>query len=273
MNFETIKINNQSIALYQKGSGDTTLFFVCGNASSMELFNRQFESNLIKKFHLVVIDLPGHGNSAYASNPEKDYTITGFLNIISGVIDHLNLKNIIYIGHSFGGHIILQSLDKLRDVKGLVVFGSTPSGTPPAFEKAFFPHPSTEYIFRADLSDSMFKIWAEALFEPGVEIPEFITVNMRKADPLVRSTIGASISLGLFHDELLLAEKLKVPLAIFHGEHDQLVNPEYLEGLSIAMTWKNKIHYIPDAGHSPQWENPDRFNALLEEYILDVTAN
>lgn len=273
MYFETIKLNNQSIAVYQKGSGDTTLFFVCGNASSMELFSRQFESNLINKYRLIVVDLPGHGNSAYASNPEKDYTITGFVNIISGVVDHFNLKNIIYIGHSFGGHIILQSLDNLREIKGLVIFGSTPTGIPPAFKEAFLPHPSTEYIFRADLSDSMIEQWAEALFKPGVEIPEFILINIRKADPLVRSSIGASISLGLVRDELKLAEELKVPLAIFHGEYDQLVNPEYLEGLSIAMTWKNKIHYIPAAGHSPQWENPEIFNALLEEYVLDVTTN
>jgi len=270
MYFETININNQSIALYQKGSGDTTLFFVCGNASSMKLFSRQFESNLINKFHLVIVDLPGHGNSTCAFNPERDYTIAGFGNIISGVADYLKLKNVIYIGHSLGGHIILQSWDKFRAVKGLVVFGSTPFGIPLAFEKAFLPHPSAEYIFRADLSDSMIEIWAEALFKPGAEIPEFIPINIRKADPIVRSSLGASISLGLFRDELILAEKLKVPLAIFHGEYDQLVNPEYLENLSIAMTWQNKIHYIPEAGHSPQWENPDRFNELLEEYAKDV---
>lgn len=111
---------------------------------------------------------------------------------------------------------------------------------------------------------------ADALFKSGSEIPGFIPVNIRKTDPLVRKSIGESISKGLLRDELKLAENLKVPLAIFHGEDEQLVNSEYLEQLSIAMTWKNKIHYIPDAGHSPQWENSDRFNALLEEYSAEV---
>lgn len=99
----------------------------------------------------MAVDLPGHGNSPYAANPESDYTIAEFGKIISGVADYLELENVIYIRHSIGGHIILQSWDKLRSLKGLVVFGSTPFGIPPAFDKAFLPHPVLDFLFAAYL--------------------------------------------------------------------------------------------------------------------------
>lgn len=270
MDVKSILIDNQTIALYQKGSGDTVLFFVQGNSSSAELFGRQFYSNLADKFRLVAVDLPGHGHSAYANDPEQTYTIGGFGEIISGVADYLKLENVIYIGHSLGGHIILQSWDKFSSLKGLVVFGSTPFGVPPVLDKAFYPHPALNNFFTTGFSEEVVEIWAASLLKPGSRIPDFIPGNIRNTDPLVRKIVGESIPKGLIRDELKLAEELKVPLAILHGEDDQLINSEYLEELSIAMLWRNKIHYIPDAGHSPQWENADKFNALIEEYAREV---
>lgn len=163
----------------------------------------------------------GHGNSAYAANPESYYTIAGFGGIVSGVADYLQLDNVIYVGHSLGGHIILQSWDKFHSLKGLVVFGSTPAGVPPILDNAFLPHPALNGFFTADLSDEMVEIQAEALFKPGSKIPDFIPGNIRSTDPLAQKIIGESISKGLIRNELLLTESIIEPVTpgCFRGKY------------------------------------------------------
>ena len=62
---------------------------------------------------------------------------------------------------------------------------------------------------------------------------------------------------------------MKCPLAIFHGEQDQLLQAGYFEKLNIPTLWKGKVHLI-NSGHCPQIENPEEFNRLLAEFMEDV---
>ncbi|MBI9104972.1 MAG: alpha/beta hydrolase [Spirochaetales bacterium] len=270
MNYEKIKIENQEIALYRKGSGKITIFFVYGQISSIDLLEHQFNGRLSEKFSIAAIDLPGHGYSSPAKTPEETYTFPGYAGIISKTVEYLGLKKVIYVGHSIGGHILLQSSDKLPAMRGLMVFGSTPFKLPPAFDQAFLPHPVSQNLFNADISEDIAQKWVEGVLKTGSQIPEFLPKVIERIDPVSRSVMGASIANGNLRNEVELAEKLHFPLAILHGRHDQLINSEYLEQLNISTSWKNRIHYLEEAGHSPQWETPDEFNRLIEEYAREV---
>ena len=54
---------------------------------------------------------------------------------------------------------------------------------------------------------------------------------------------------------------------LFYGKEDQLVNAEYLQSLEIPSLWQHKIVMIPNAGHTPQLENPEYFNIQLLSII------
>ena len=43
--------------------------------------------------------------------------------------------------------------------------------------------------------------------------------------------------------------------------------PGYISGLKMPTLWRGAIQFIPDAGHTPNWEQPEAFNALLEAFI------
>jgi pimeloyl-ACP methyl ester carboxylesterase len=234
------------------------------------LCRKQFESSLSDRFNLVAIDLPGHGNSDKAADPESSYTIEGYGKIFSGVVELLELENVIYVGHSLGGHMLMQNWERLPSAMGLVIFGSTPFTNPPAMDRAFQPNPNLGYFFSAELPEEIPEKWADLLFKAGSKSPGFVSGNIRNTDPLTREIVGRYIAEVPMGDEQQIIGKMKVVTAVFQGKNEQLVNNNYMDEIPVDNLWQSKIHYISDAGHSPQWENPDSFNALLEEYVMDV---
>lgn len=69
---------------------------------------------------IVIIDLPGFGNS---EEPKYAWSLNDYVECIKELLDKLNIKKPILIGHSFGGKISLLYAS-IYDVKKLVLFGS-----------------------------------------------------------------------------------------------------------------------------------------------------
>lgn len=56
---------------------------------------------------------------------------------------------------------------------------------------------------------------------------------------------------------------------LFQGAQDSIANLSHIKGLGIPALWKVAIQVIPDSDHAPQWEQRERFNSLLREFIKD----
>ncbi len=82
--------------------------------------------NLLKHdYRVIAVDLPGHGHS---SEPKRVFGTEDFSDIIVKFINALALKDINYIGHSFGGKcgIFISSSDKYKSIiKKLVLIDAS----------------------------------------------------------------------------------------------------------------------------------------------------
>ena len=67
-----------------------------------------------------------------------------------------------------------------------------------------------------------------------------------------------------------MARDIKVPLAVLHGADEQLVNGRYLASLAMPSLWRGAVQVMPGAGHTPQWETPQAFDALLAAFIEET---
>ena len=56
-----------------------------------------------------------------------------------------------------------------------------------------------------------------------------------------------------------------------HGDGEILINLDYINTLEMPSLWRGEVQMIADAGHYSQWETPEAFNAVLIEFIDDVT--
>ena len=60
-----------------------------------------------------------------------------------------------------------------------------------------------------------------------------------------------------------------VPLAILHGEREQLVNGAYFTSLQTPTLWRGAVQVIAHAGHTPHWETPAAFDAAIGDFVRD----
>lgn len=263
--------DQKRIAVYESNGRGKTILLVHGNSLGAELFSKQINSDLGKKHRLIAFDLIGHGKSDVASNPQQSYSLQGLIDTIITVVDQMQLSDFIIAGHSLGGHLILQAADRLQKAKGIVIFGTPPISLPPDVSKLYHPHPALGLAYKSDLTTEEIKQLADAFILPNTPSDKTIIQLIKQTDKNFRSAFAASAFGGALKDETVIASKIKIPLAIFHGEKDQLVNCDYIKSLTIPTLWKKEVQIIKNAGHCPQWENPIAFNELLEKFALSVS--
>jgi len=262
-----IQIGTQTITFYQSVGQGPAVLFVHGNSLSGLAFQRQLESPLGEAYRLVAIDLPGHGQSPPAADPAATYTLPGYAALVVGVAEQLGLTEAVFAGWSLGGHIVLEASGQLPGAAGFLIWGAPPLGIPPAMGAAFLPNPALGAAFQAELSEAAVEAMAAALSRPAAQIPDQFRADIRRADGLARQVVGGSLGTGNYRDEIEIVARLAAPLAVVHGQEDQIVNGAYLSTLTMPTLWRGAVQTIPDAGHATHWEQPARFNALLEALI------
>ncbi|MGK7396164.1 MAG: alpha/beta fold hydrolase [Candidatus Cyclobacteriaceae bacterium M3_2C_046] len=259
------------IAVFQNKSREKRgILYLHGNSLDTTTFTAQFRGELSKKYKIAGFDWPGHGQSGKAA--EHFYQFDHLLDLVIKITDFLDLEQVIIMGHSLGGHIGLEAAPHISNLAGLVLSGTPPLGSPPNLGAAFLPHPVIQkgYTFQPELSDAAIREMAATfVFSDSGKIDQLIPL-IRNTDGRFREVLGTEIARGKLKDEVAIIENLNIPVAIFQGVHEPLINKTYLESLSIKKLWRNEIREIPAAGHSVQLENPEVFNHNMAEFAQAV---
>lgn len=242
-----------------------------GNSSSSRSFQHQLEGELGRRHRVIALDWPGHGDSPPARDPDRDYTMPGLADALVETVAALGVADAVFVGWSLGGHVILEAVDRLADAAGLVIFGAPPVGWPPATD-AFLPEPAVAVAYAPDPSPADVEAFLSAFFAPSTPVPDLFREDFLRTDPRLRAALASSIGRGGYRDEVRVVAELSRPLAILCGQADRFVNRAYMEGLVMPTLWRNEIQDVPGAGHTPQWEGPTAFDALLEEFVRDCTT-
>lgn len=259
------------IAWRQSAGSGPAIVLVHGNSASTRAFTRQLDSALGETYRIVAFDLPGHGDSDNAAEPASTYTIPGYARVLREVAGQLGVEDAVFAGWSLGGHIVLEAAPDLPRAKGFVIFGTPPLGLPPAMERAFLPTPAMAFTFAPELNEEQARAYVAAAFKPGVtDLPPDMVADVLRTDGRARANLAASIAPNSFRDEIDVVAGLKQPLAVLHGAQEQLINGDYFKPLSMPTLWRGAVQVIDNAGHIPQWEQPDRFNALLDAFVSET---
>jgi len=275
MKNKILTLNNAKVAYFDnEKNSNISLFLIHGNSLNASLFKNQLNNSALNQYRIVAPDLPGHGSSPKSENPQQDYGVNKFIAILQELIQELKLDNIVLVGHSLGGHIAIHLLEKLLKngfhINGIAIMGTPPLTLPPALEKAFLPHPAMGLAFKPDLSGDEIQMLSKAFIND--KIPQFEQVEsaIRNTDPLARVYIGQSIATEIKESEVGILNKTDIPLAVFHGKDDALVNPDYIKEQKFDL-WNGDVQIIEQAGHLPFVEQPKVFNAQLYQF-LDFVA-
>jgi sigma-B regulation protein RsbQ len=243
------------------GDGDTTLLFVhgwCINKSYWESQMNYFKD----KYTVVAMDLPGHGES---DKNRTDWSVQNFSKDVMFLVRVLSLKNVVLIGHSMGGNIILEPSITMPDV--VIGFVGVDNFKDLAVEytddqkmemDAFMNHVRQDYegtisgfasnmLFAVSTSKSIQRRVLKDILETSPDISLGILESLEDAHAME----GAQMRVM----------KLKVHLINSDGfPTDETQLEKYC-----ARSYQ--LHSIGNSGHYPMLEDPDRFNEILENIL------
>jgi len=272
MDEQQIDLGGQRIAYVQSAGQDRPVIFVHGNSSSARTWQQVMAGPFGQHFRCLAFDLPGHGNSAKAANREN-YSLPGYARILAGFAQATGADEAVIVGWSLGGHIALEAASAMPAVTGYVIFGTPPVASAAQMGEAFLPNPAMNVGFTASVDQDQARAFAASGTAPGsaLALDEFVT-DILRTDGEARAALLASVLEGRFADEIAIISTLRQPLAILHGQDEQLVSLDYLRKLTIPSLWRGAVQVIPGVGHALHEEAPDTFAALLEQFIADLPS-
>jgi pimeloyl-ACP methyl ester carboxylesterase len=216
---------------------------------------------LAPKFHVVAVDLPGHGLSAapadFTADPGR------YADVIDAFLGKIGLSHVAVAGNSLGGGVAWQLAVRHPDKVGrliLVDAAGWPSKTlkkPPLAFRIMQYKAGRDLLASIDNTPLIRQGLAADVVNKSVLTEPFI---QRWAD-LQRYPGHRPILMSLRPGEIAASKEtlaaIKVPTLILWGAEDHIIDPASAKKFAEAIPGSQLIVYS-GVGHLPQTEAPDR---------------
>lgn len=202
--------------------------------------------NAIKdKYHITIIDLPGHGNS---SEPKVPFTLYDYYECVNELLESLKVKNPTMIGHSFGGRISIIYAAMHKSEKLVLL--------------------SSPFIKRITKESTKLKVLRSLKKVPGInKLEGFAKKHMGSSDYKNASEMMRKILVNTVNEDLTeYVKKIKASTIVIAGECDYDVPLDeinlyenYIEDCAIIV--------YPGCTHYAYLEDINRTNAIIKNFI------
>jgi pimeloyl-ACP methyl ester carboxylesterase len=206
---------------------------------------------------------PTHPGFAGEPRPEWFDSIDDLAFAYLDLLERLDLRDVLVIGSSMGGWI--ASAMTLRDttrLSGLVLIdaaGIQVEGHPIADVSSLTPD---------ELSALSFHNPAAFRVDPATVSPEQVEARAANFRALYVYDQGQGMGDPKLRRRL---RRVSIPVLVVWGESDRVVDPEY--GRTYAQSFPDaRFKLIPEAGHLPQIEQPERLLKLVWEFANSIQA-
>jgi abhydrolase domain-containing protein 6 len=261
-----IKIDDHNIVYLEGGKGPTILL-LHGYTANKDNWTR-FASFLTKDYHVIVPDLPGHGESTQLMSAK--YGVSSQIDRLHKFAKALNIKEFHIAGNSMGGWFSGAYAARYpREIISLGLFDASgvkslqKSEVYKLFEKGENP------LLLKDASD-LPRLMSLVFANPPTMPYPFKKIFIEKY--LANSEINKKIANDFMVDINSLEKdlpKIKAPALILWGEKDKVIDissvPVFEKGLK-----NHKTVIIKDCGHMPMLEKPQETATQYIDFISSI---
>jgi 3-oxoadipate enol-lactonase len=250
-----------NIRLYYEESGSgTPLVFLHGFTLDHRMWEKQVEY-FSRKYRVIIFDARGHGLS---DGPETGYAREDRALDILNLSEYLKIHHFHLIGLSMGGGDALNfAVDHQNRLLSLTLADTVASGFMPT---------------------TKFRDFSETLKIEGVEAAknEFIESTLSyyvKRDVGIRNKLSDMMRdfsgkpwldpmRGNYpkRDDVRLSASVRIPTLIIVGKKDMAWVP--LAKILNETMLDSQLEMLPGVGHMSNMEAPDKFNAILDAFLL-----
>ena len=265
-------IGGLDIHVREDGPSDAkAVLLIHGFASSMHWFDR-VALLLADKFHVVRVDLLGHG----LSTRDTDLEPRSQARAIAPILDKLGLDGVAVAGHSYGVDVALALAERSERVSEIIVIGQAPdysySNLPPidiALNLPYLP----ALVHRLTPAAAI-GLLTQSGFAPGFRLDTaFDNRDQALHDHLAMNPTMYKTVLPDRRKRLArrpLDEQLRdsgLPTLVIHGRQDQLY--DWAKTAARYEAAGARVEVIDGAGHSPNVERPVQVAAVIGAFLSD----
>lgn len=242
------------------GSGEPTLVFVHGWSCDRSYWRAQTD-HFAASHRVVAVDLGGHGESGLG---RKDWTMNAFGGDVRAVVEALALRKVVLVGHSMGGHVIVEATQLMPDRVAALVLVDTFDNVDQrqsAEDLEGFLAPMRAH-FRGTT-----EAWVRRRLFAGRSDPKLV-------ERIARDMAAAPAAVGLSamehvrrYDEGVALAAVRVPVRMINAD----LFPTNLEAAR-RRKLDVSLAVMPAVGHFPMMEDPDEFNRLLARAVKELPA-
>lgn len=232
---------------FSGGSGAETLVLVHGVNDQAGTWSPVVPA-LMKRYRLIVPDLPGHGESGPKEGP---ISLPSIVERIHAIAECENARSVSIAGSSMGAWIaILYALQYPDEVNHLYLESGGGLARVPGVPLTAATREDAQRILRA-------------VHGPNAKLPEWAADALvaRSGDAPVHRVMASNV-FPHFVDARL--GEVRAPVKIIWGEHDGVVPRSYVDDLVKGIR-DAKLCVIPGAAHIPHSQQPEKFTACLME--------
>lgn len=238
--YSDININYEFIDNKKK----TTLVYLHGWGQNIEMM-KPIATSHSKNCNILLIDLPGHGKS---EEPKSIWSLEEFSNMVYELVSFLKIKDIVLLGHSFGGKISIIYASKY-EVKKLILLASP------------FDVKIKKQSLKLRILKKLAKVPILGIGASKMKM-KMGSTDYKNATPMMRNILVKHVNT----DTTELCKKIKCPTIIIWGDKDTTVDiadAYRLEKLikdSAVIVYPNKTHFA-------YLEDVNKTNRIIDSFI------
>jgi pimeloyl-ACP methyl ester carboxylesterase len=232
---------------------------------------------LAKRYTVIAPDLLGHGQSA---KPRADYSVGGYANGMRDLLTVLGIDKVTVVGHSFGGGIAMQFAYQFPErTERMVLVASGGLGpevnpllraiTTPGYHQlmGLMTLPGVRHVGIAGL-----RVLSRAGGKSARDLGEVADIFETFRDPharaairhVVRAVVDWRGQIVTMADRAYLTDAM--PMAVVWGRDDKVIPVRHASNAA-ALAPKARVEVIPNAGHFPHKDHPERFAKIMHDFI------
>lgn len=264
----SIKTGNFNTNYHDLGEGEVVLF-IHGSGPGVSAYAnwRLSMPQLAKNFRVIAPDMVGFG---YSDRPEgMNYSMDIWVQQAIDLMDSLKIEKFNIVGNSFGGALAInlaikypQRLEKIVLMGAMGIDFELTAG----LDQAWGYTPSLKNMkalldtfaySRVLVTDELAQMRYDASIRPGFQ-ESFSSMfpDPRQSSVSAMSSSESDIS------------KIDKDVLIIHGRDDKVIPFENSTRLH-SLIPSSQLHGFGECGHWSQIEHKDRFNKLLEDFLME----
>jgi pimeloyl-ACP methyl ester carboxylesterase len=264
----SISINGISVGYDDVGSGPP-LVLVHGHPFNRSMWRPQVEHFGRTGWRVIAADLRGYGESTVVPGTT---TLQTFAADLAGLLDALEVDDFVLGGLSMGGQIVMECHQRFpQRIRGLVLADT--SALADSAEGRRLRLDTADRLVREGMAPYAEEVLPKMLARQNVaalpDVAAHVLTMMRTTDP--QGAAAALRGRAERPDYLDGLRAVTAPTAVVVGRDDEYtpIGDARLMHERIA---GSTLVVIDDAGHMPNLERPEAFNAAVQRVLNAVTA-